>query len=125
MKMMMLRISTLLSLAFMLSGCLYGQCINGPCALEHSAILKSIKPSGAHFIKDGMTKESRRMDIAACGAKGNESVNFLPDQIQAAKQPDDPNDIRAYLRLRDQWASCMRGKGYVYLEPCDARCLYP
>ena len=123
--MMMLRISTLLSLAFMLSGCLYGQCINGPCALERSAILKSIKPFGAHFIKDGMTKESRLDDTVACGSGRTEYVLFSDLEIQAAKQPDDPNDIRAYLRLRDQWASCMRGKGYVYLEPCDARCLYP
>jgi hypothetical protein len=103
-------------LSFLLGGC---------CMLECIGQLAPSQPFGAHFIKDGMTTESRRMDIAACGAKGNESVNFLPDQIQAAKQPDDPNDIRAYLRLRDQWASCMRSKGYVYLEPCDARCLYP
>jgi len=103
-------------LSFLLGGC---------CMLECIGQLAPSQPSGAHFIKDGMTTESRRMDIAACGAKGNESVNFLPDQIQAAKQPDDPNDIRAEGRVYKVWASCMRGKGYVYLEPCDARCLYP
>ena len=103
-------------LSFLLGGC---------CMLECIGQLAPSQPFGAHFIKDGMTTESRRMDIAACGAKGNESVNFLPDQIQAAKQPDDPNDIRAEGRVYKVWASCMRGKGYVYLDPCDARCLYP
>jgi hypothetical protein len=72
-----------------------------------------------------MTKESRRADIAACGAKGNESVNFLPHEIQAAKQPEDINDFKAKERLNKQWVSCMRSKGYVYLEYCDTRCQYP
>ncbi|MBN45211.1 MAG: hypothetical protein CMH23_01910 [Methylophaga sp.] len=72
-----------------------------------------------------MTKESRREDIAECGAKGNESVNFLPHEIQAAKQPDDPNDIKAMGRLTKDWAECMRDRGYVYLEYCDERCQYP
>jgi len=125
MKMMMLRISTLLSLAFMLSGCLYGQCINGPCALERSAILKSIKPFGAHFIKDGMTKESRLDDTVACGSGRTEYVLFSDLEIQAAKQPEDINLFKARERLSKRWVTCMRGKGYVYLEPCDARCLYP
>ncbi len=85
----------------------------------------NVKPYGAHWIKEGVTKESRREDIAACGAKGNESVNFLPHEIQAAKQPDDPNDIKAMGRLTKEWAECMRGKGYIYLEYCDERCQYP
>lgn len=82
-------------------------------------------PDGAHWIKDGMSRESRRADIAACGAKGNESVNFLPAEIQAAIQPEDPNDINAYGRLYKKWALCMESKGYVRLEHCDGRCLYP
>lgn len=95
------------------------------CDKEAYERLKYPKPYGAHWIKDDMTKESRRADIAACGAKGNESVNFLPHEIQAAKQSDDPNDIKGYLRLRDNWAQCMHAKGYVYLEYCDERCLNP
>lgn len=86
---------------------------------------QNLKPYGAHWIKEGITKESRRADILACGAKGDESVNFLPHEIQAAKQTEDPNDINGYLRLRDQWARCMRAKDYVYLEHCDARCQHP
>ncbi|HEY0268559.1 MAG TPA: hypothetical protein VGC12_04915, partial [Methyloradius sp.] len=103
-------------LSFLLGGC---------CMLECIAPLSPSQPYGAHWSKDGMTRESRRVDIAACGAKGNESVNFLPPEIQAAKQADDPNDINGYLRLRTQWAQCMRDKGYAYLEYCDARCQYP
>jgi len=103
-------------LSFLLGGC---------CMLECIGQLAPSQPFGAHFIKDGMTTESRRMDIAACGAKGNESVNFLPDQIQAAKQPEDINLFKARERLSKRWVTCMRGKGYVYLDPCDARCLYP
>lgn len=87
--------------------------------------LKYPKPYGAHFIKEGMTKESRREDIEVCGAKGNESVNFLPHEIQAAKLPEDPNDFNAKERLNKQWVNCMRSKGYVYLEYCDERCQYP
>lgn len=71
-----------------------------------------------------MTKESRREDIAACGAKGNESVNFLPHEIQMAKQPEDSNNAMAEARLNKKWADCIREKGYVYLEYCDERCLY-
>ena len=93
--------------------------------LECVGKLSPSQPFGAHFIKNGMTKESRRVDIAACGAKGNESVNFLPGEVQVAKRSEDPNDIRAYLSLRDQWVGCMRDKGYIYLEYCDERCQYP
>lgn len=99
--------------------------LGGCCTLECVAPLGPSQPYGAHFIKEGMTKESRREDIAACGAKGNESVNFLPHEIQAAKQPEDINDFKAKERLNKHWVSCMRAKGYVYLEYCDTRCQYP
>lgn len=95
------------------------------CDKEAYERLKYPKPYGAHWIKEGMTKESRREDIVECGAKGNESVNFLPHEIKAAKQPDDPNDIKAMARLTKEWAECMRDRGYVYLEYCDERCQHP
>lgn len=108
--------SSFIWFSFFLSGC---------CTLECVAPLGPSQPYGAHWIKEGMSKESRREDIAACGAKGNESVNFPPHEIQAAKQPEDPNDIKAMGRVTKKWAECMRSKGYVYLEYCDARCQYP
>lgn len=87
--------------------------------------LKYPKPYGAHFIKEGMTKESRLDDTVACGSGRTEYVLFSDDKIQAAKHPNDPNNSLAKGRLSNQWASCMRAKGYVYLEYCDARCQYP
>jgi hypothetical protein len=115
--------------AFSLAGCLYGQCINGPCALEHKRIVESIKPYGAHWAKEGMTRESRRVDSWACGAArtviGAEHPVFPDDELKAAKLPSDLNDILANSRLTKKWATCMRDKGYVYIDSCDARCLYP
>jgi len=108
--------SSFIWLSFFLGGC---------CTLECVAPLGPSQPYGAHWIKEGMTKESRREDIAACGGKGDESVNFLPREIQAVKQPEDFNDVMAESRLTKKWANCMRNKGYIYLEYCDARCQYP
>ncbi|WP_051412975.1 hypothetical protein [Methylophilus sp. 5] len=121
----------ILLISFTLTGC-YKSCATGDplglltyCDKASQARLFNPKPYGAHWIKERMTKESRRVDIAACGAKGNESVNFLPREIQAAKQSDDTNSISAEGRLTMRWAECMRDKGYAYLEYCDARCQYP
>jgi hypothetical protein len=118
-------------MSFALTGC-YKSCATGDplglftyCDKASRERLFNPKPYGAHWIEDGMTKESRRVDIASCGAKGNESVNFLPQEIQAAKQPEDPNDFNAKERLNKQWVRCMRDKGYTYLEYCDDRCIYP
>ncbi len=115
-----------------LSGCLYGQCIDGPCALERAKKIQNIKPYGAHWVKDGMTTESRRHDLAACGSvSGNEDVKFKDEQIQAARQAEEPNEINAYLRLRDLLGQCMSELGYQpvgdlkYLGGCDERCMYP
>jgi len=56
------KLLALLPLASLLSGCLYGQCIDGPCALERERMIKSIKPYLAYWQKEGMTEEGRRMD---------------------------------------------------------------
>lgn len=87
--------------------------------------LKHPKPFGAHFIKEGMTKESRLDDTVACGSGRSEYVLFSDEKIQATKLPEDPNDIQAEGRLNKKWAECMRSKGYTYLEYCDERCQYP
>lgn len=86
---------------------------------------RDVRPYGAHWIKERMTKEGRLDDTASCGSGKSEYVIFSDEKIKAAKLPEDPNNIKGYLRLRDQWAQCMHAKGYVYLEYCDARCLYP
>ena len=89
------------------------------------------KPYGAHWFKEGMTKESRRLDLAACGSINHEDVRFTEDQIRLARSPNEPNDIGAYLRLRDQLGVCMVNRGYQsigdlkYLGGCDDRCMAP
>ena len=106
---------------FLLTGCLYGQCINGPCALEHTKILDAIKPYGAHWIKDGMTRESRREDFLECGGSANLQDGFedwlssVPYEIYSAKKT-------RHIRLI---SDCMRAKTYLWIEKCDERCMYP
>ena len=114
-----------------LTGCLYGQCMNGPCAFERAEIIANIKPYGAHWIKEGMTRESRRFDLIACGSSEGESVWFPSEQTNAERLVGEPNDVAAYIRLRDKVGLCMQDNGYepvgdlLYLGGCDARCLYP
>jgi hypothetical protein len=103
------------------------------CLLESvSPIDRSIKPFGAHWVKEGMTRESRRDDLAACGSvSGNEDVRFKDEQVEAARQVAEPNAINAYLRLRDLLGQCMSARGYQpvgdlkYLGGCDESCMYP
>ena len=124
-------ITLILLSSSILAGCLYGQCINGPCALEHSRIVKPIKPYGAHWVKEGMTKESRRLDLDSCGSVSHEDVQFSDEKLRMERLPNEPNNINAYLRLRDQVGVCMSSRGYTavgdlkYLGGCDARCMYP
>lgn len=121
----------LTAITISLSGCLHGQCIDGPCALERARILQSIKPYGAHWFKEGMTRESRRVDLALCGSINHEDVHFTEEKLRKERLPNEPNDISAYLRLRDQLGFCMQSRGYQaigdlkYLSGCDDRCMYP
>jgi hypothetical protein len=122
---------SIIGLTTILSGCLYGQCFDGPCAFERAKMIEGIKPYGAHWIKDGMTRESRRFDLVACSSPNGEIVEFAQDQISREKKPSEPNGVAAYLRLRDKVGVCMQSKGYTpvgdlqFLGGCDARCLYP
>jgi hypothetical protein len=123
------KILLFIAVAISLSGCLYGQCIDGPCALERTKIIQNIKPYGAHWVKEGMTRDSRRVDSWACGAAktviGADHPVFPNAELEAAKLPSDLNDILAIGRVTDKWAACMQAKGYVRIEKCDARCMYP
>ena len=101
-----------------LAGCLYGQCLDGPCAFERERIIKSIKPYALYWVKDGGSEEQRRLDSWACGAAKTihaaDHVVFTQEEVRQAKRPEDPNDIAAYFRLQDAWAKCMQTKGYRY-----------
>jgi hypothetical protein len=112
----------LLLTALMLSGCLLETV--GP-------IDRSIKPYGAHWVKEGMTRESRRVDLKACGSIAGEDVQFNKEQLRNERLTAEPNQVSAYLRLRDQLGQCMRARGYQpvgdlkFLGGCDERCMYP
>jgi hypothetical protein len=104
----------------LLTGCLYGQCINGPCSLEHSRILKSIKPYGVHWVNEMVTEERRRTDSWACGAANTahaaDHVIFSKEQQKLEMKSDESNDSLANTRLTKAWISCMESKGYRYQE---------
>lgn len=48
MKNLLLKMGMFLGLPLALSGCLYGQCMDGPCAFERARYLKSIKAYGSN-----------------------------------------------------------------------------
>jgi hypothetical protein len=87
------------------------------------------QPYGAHWIKEGMTRESRRQDSWACGAAKTvhaaDHVVFTPEQRQSVRTQGEKDDFGPDKRLLDQWRVCMGSKSYTYLEQCDARCLHP
>jgi hypothetical protein len=92
------------------------------CLLETvGPIDRTIKPYGAHWIKEGMTRDSRRHDFKECGG---DSVSFKAGYEKQRDQT--PADYFEGLNKHTlKVHSCMRAKNYVYLEQCDARCLYP
>ena len=102
-----------LTVLVFLGGCLYGQCINGPCPLERQRIIKNIKPYGTRWIKDGSSDEQRLVDIAECGGVGTH-VGFTHEKIRAEKKTNDPDDFPAIFRLRATWEQCMALKGYHF-----------
>lgn len=116
------------SLIFLLTGCFVSE-LGSMSGKERIEYLKSIKPYGAHWIKEGMTRESRRADSWSCGAANTviaaDGVIFSAEKRAAARLPSDQNDYGPDGRLTKEWIGCMQSKGYVYLENCDARCLYP
>lgn len=119
--------SIMLIASILLSGCGIG----GFWMNRDPSVGKNLKPYGAHWVKDGMTRESRRFDLVTCGSPSGEVVEFSQDQIAKEKNPSEPNDIAAYIRLRDSVGVCMQSKSYTpvgdlqFLGGCDARCLYP
>ena len=106
--MKMLRLAMLVYVSALLSGCLYGQCMDGPCALEHSRILKSIKSYGQYWTKPTMSTESWRQDWVACGGMKDGGYAAGP------RLPGETGDIAASDRKARQLAACMQSKGYEF-----------
>ena len=92
------------------------------CLLESvGPIDRNIKPYGAHWVKEGMTREGRLHDFKQCGG---DSVTF-----KAGYEKQRDQTTADYLEGLNKHTlklhSCMRAKDYLYLEQCDTRCLYP
>ncbi len=112
--------------AFLLAGCGIG----GVWLEPSNRPLRPSYPYGARWVKVDMTRETRKVDWAACGGGEN-----LSDGFRKWIQPE-PWEI--FWPMKDahskQLWTCMQSRGYDYRNPqrpgladeCDARsCLYP
>jgi hypothetical protein len=106
--MKLLPTAMLLGIPLLLSACLYGQCINGPCSFERERILNSIKAYGEYF-EPGMTKEGWRADWVACGGRSNGT--YAVDLPHGST-----NSVinTAIEKTTQQLSTCMQSKGYQY-----------
>ncbi|MGY1490515.1 hypothetical protein ACW4YW_13980 [Methylobacillus pratensis] len=105
----------LLSIPFLLSGCLYGQCLDGPCALEREKMIKSIKPYISYWIKEGMTEEGRLNDWVKCGGMRNGSFG-----INSVDRLSGESMAEATTRQEFAFQRCMIYSAYRYTGDCSS-----
>ncbi len=103
-----LRLVSVMLIPTLLSGCLYGQCMEGMCTLERERYLNSIKAYGEYWTKPEMTRESWRQDWVDCG--GLKNGQYLP----GPRLPGETGDIAAASRRGKSLGACMQSKGYTY-----------
>ena len=112
-------------LMLLTSGC-NTQVITGEAADR----LRHPYPYGARWVKEGMTRESRKADWVACGG-GVDLGDGFRDWITPEPRASFIADLE---RHENALNACIRAKGYDYKNPavrdtpdeCDARtCLYP
>ena len=111
--------------AAILSGCgIGGLWMNGD-----PSVGINLKPYGARWVKEGMTRESRKMDWIACG--GEDDLKEHYERKSGITNKEFFDGLDAY---RNQLWVCMKSKGYGYRNPsmpgvedqCNAGdCLYP
>ena len=101
------RIFCTVAAALLLSGCL----------LEGAAPLRNLKPYGAQWVKEGVTKEKWLADWVQCGGGGDGNYGY------EGKGQSHKEFVERLNAHSDQVDACMKGKGYVHLNQCDARCL--
>ncbi|MBU0751964.1 MAG: hypothetical protein KJ787_11885 [Gammaproteobacteria bacterium] len=108
-------ISMALFLVSMQSGCGTQIGISGQAREDY---LKSIKPYGEYWVKEGGTVELRRQDAWACGSAphntGADHVTFTHAQLNAEWHSGETDMDIARSRLRKVWIECMKSKGYEY-----------
>lgn len=105
---MMRRMVCTAAAALLLSGCL----------LEGAApVNRNDKPYGAHWVKEGVTKQEWLADWVQCGGAANGNYDYEIQKGQSHKE-----FVERLNAHSDQVDACMKGKGYVHLNQCDARC---
>jgi hypothetical protein len=119
MRFLMFGVITLLVL---LTGCGIG----GVWLDPSNAPSRPSPPFLSHWIKEDMTRESRRNDSWACGAGPTAfAANYARPPEEQLKGKVGSEWHETSERFLGQWVDCMKSKGYSPLEKCDARCLYP
>jgi len=104
---MMRRMICTVAAALLLSGCL----------LESvGRVNRNDKPYGAQWVKEGVTKEKWLADWVQCGGGGDGNYGY------EGKGQSHKEFVESYLSHADRVDACMKGKGYVHLNQCDARC---
>ena len=119
-------VASVLGLLMLLTSGCNTQVITGEAADR----LRHPYPYGARWVKEGMTRESRKADWVACGG-GVDLGDGFRDWITPEPRA---NFIADLERHENALNACIRAKGYDYKNPavrdtpdeCDARtCLYP
>ena len=107
----------------MLGACTFGNGrVCGPqtpaayCDREAYMRLMYPKLYGEHWVKEGMTQESRLDDTVACGSARTERLGFSDEKKRLERRPEESDDAKAVGRLTERWVQCMKSKGYHY-EP--------
>lgn len=91
------------------------------CTLECVAPRpRDIKPYGAHWIKEGMTRESRRADFVQCDGGAD-----LREGYEVKSGQSNRDFFEGFNAHTKELLACMKSKNYVYLPECDERCMYP
>ncbi|WP_146193533.1 hypothetical protein [Corticimicrobacter populi] len=94
---------------------LYG-CGIGGFWMNGNPFSSETKLYGEHWVKEGMTQESRLDDTVACGSARTERLGFSAEKKRLERRPEEPDDAKAVGRLTERWVQCMKSKGYHY-EP--------
>jgi hypothetical protein len=101
--------------SFLLLGCGTQLALSGKAREDY---LKSIRPYGTYWVKDGMTAEQRRRDSWACGAAPTahaaDHVAFSAEQLRRERHADEHDNFGSRERLTKEWVACMKSKGYRY-----------
>lgn len=121
---------TLLITVISLIGCVRMTCMSPSCLGEETYNnLMYPKPYGARWVKEGMTRESRKIDWIVCGGAENLREGYELQYGMFHKEFFD-----GLNSLRNQLWTCMETKGYVYRNPsrpgledeCNTGvCMYP